>query len=244
MGTPVIQRPMGISKTMKAWCKSILHPSWRTSDDSSWTEGPSLSIREPSTMSSKTLVRKRNSTSSNGMQDGQAAAKILTQGDFSEARFASLKLLAPWFPESDPQHERAHTFRTWHSRRDIVLLTCSSTAVVIFLINLTSTAVLKAKWGSDDDINDIFKGDCSRTQQISTAIHLVINLLSTLLLGASNMCMQLLAAPTRSEIDRAHKRFTWLDIGAPSLRNLRYIGRERLIIWIVLGLSSVPIHFL
>lgn len=178
------------------------------------------------------------------MQDGSATAAVITEGDFLEARFATLRLLRPWFPESDPQHERAQTFRTWHSRRDVMLLTCSLTAVVIFLINFSSTIVLKMKWGSASDINDIFKGDCSRTEQISTGLHLVINLLSTLLLGASNMCMQLLVAPTRSEIDRAHKKFAWLDIGVPSLRNLRYIGRERLVIWVLLGFSSVPIHFL
>lgn len=57
------------------------------------------------------------------------------------------------------------------------------------------------------------------------------------------MCMQLLAAPTRSEIDRAHKDFYWLDIGVPCIRNLKYISQERLIVWVTLGLSSVLLHF-
>lgn len=125
-----------------------------------------------------------------------------------------------------------------------MLLTCSVTAVLVFLINLVSTAVLRVKWGSNGDIINIFQGDCSRIEKVSAGLHVIINLLSTLLLGASNMCMQLLAAPTRSEINIAHKDFIWLDIGVPSLRNLRYIGKERLAIWILLGLSSVPIHFL
>ena len=105
--------------------------------------------------------------------------------------------------------------------------------------------VFKAKWGSNGvDINAFYTGDCSKAERISTGIHLAINVLSTLLLGASNMCMQLLAAPTRSEIDRAHRDFYWLDIGVPSNRNLKYISRERLIVWVILGLSSVPLHFL
>lgn len=162
----------------------------------------------------------------------------------AEARFATLRLLRPWFPEADPQHEQAQTFRTWHSRRDIVMRTCSVTSVVIFLINLSCTIVFKAKWGADSDINSLYQGECSKTGKISTGLHVIINILSTLLLGASNLCMQLLAAPTRTEIDRAHKKFVWLDIGVPSLRNLRHIGRERLIIWVILGISSIPLHFL
>lgn len=104
--------------------------------------------------------------------------------------------------------------------------TCSVTSVVIFLINLSCTIVFKAKWGADSDINSLYQGECSKTGKISTGLHVIINILSTLLLGALNLCMQLLAAPTRSEIDRAHKEFVWLDIGVPSLRNLRHRSGE------------------
>ena len=187
-------------------------------------------------------LKPRTSTSSDEQQKGRLLAAVETDGILP--RFASLKLLRPWFPESDPNHKRAQTFRTWRSRRNTVFLTYSVTAVLIFLINLTGTAVLRRKWGSNDDINDIFQGDCSRTEKISAGLHVIINVLSTLLLGASNMCMQLLVAPTRSEIDKAHKDFVWLDIGVPSFRNLRYIGKERLVIWIILGISSIPIHLL
>ena len=121
---------------------------------------------------------------------------------------------------------------------------CCVISVVIFLINLSCTIVFKAKWGSDGDINNIYQGDCRKAEKISTGLHVVINLLSTLLLGASNLCMQLLAAPRRSEVDRAHRKFVWLHIGVPSLRNLRHIGWERLLICAILGISSIPLHFL
>ncbi len=55
--------------------------------------------------------------------------------------------------------------------------------------------------------------------------------------------MQLLAATTREEIDTAYKKFQWLDIGVPSVRNLRSISRERLAVWCVLAHSCVPLHF-
>lgn len=99
-----------------------------------------------------------------------------------------------------------------------MLSTCSETDIVIFLINLTCTVVIKIKRGSKEHINSLFQGDCTQTSKLSTIIHVVINVFITLLLGALNMCMQLLAAPTRSGIDKAHKKNKWLDIGVPSLR--------------------------
>ncbi|KAF6220942.1 hypothetical protein HO133_002623 [Letharia lupina] len=134
---------------------------------------------------------------------------------FAEARFATLRLLRPWFPKADPEHERAKKFRAWHSRRDIVMQTCSVTSVVIFLINLSCTVVFKSKWGANSDINTLYQGDCSKTEKISTDLHVVINLLSALLLGASDLCMQLLAAPTPSEIERAHKKYLGAELSKP-----------------------------
>lgn len=54
--------------------------------------------------------------------------------------------------------------------------------------------------------------------------------------------MQVLAAPNREDIDRAHAQRRWLHIGVPNLRNLRYIRRDRVVIYALLFLSSVPLH--
>lgn len=56
--------------------------------------------------------------------------------------------------------------------------------------------------------------------------------------------MQVLAAPTRQEVDRAHARNRWLDIGVPSVRNLWHISPYRAVVWWILGLSSIPLHLL
>ncbi|EQB43346.1 hypothetical protein CGLO_18004 [Colletotrichum gloeosporioides Cg-14] len=66
--------------------------------------------------------------------------------------------------------------------------------------------------------------------------------MSTLLLGASNSCAQLLSSPSRQDIDRAHSKGKWLDIGIPSVRNLRHISRRRVCLWALLFLSSIPLH--
>ena len=56
--------------------------------------------------------------------------------------------------------------------------------------------------------------------------------------------MQCLAAPTREELDRAHGRHSWLDIGVNSVRNLWRINTVRALLWLVLAVSSLPFHLL
>lgn len=56
--------------------------------------------------------------------------------------------------------------------------------------------------------------------------------------------MQCLSSPTRSEIDKAHGQGIWLDIGVPSVRNLRRLSTSRIVLWWVLAISSVPLHLL
>lgn len=64
------------------------------------------------------------------------------------------------------------------------------------------------------------------------------------MLSASNYCMQLQAAPTRANVDRAHTDNRWVDIGVPSLRNLKFIGNWRRFAWVLLAFSSVLIHLM
>lgn len=78
----------------------------------------------------------------------------------------------------------------------------------------------------------------------TTWLHLLINSLSSLLLSASNYTMQCLSSPTRGEVDRAHARGDWLDIGVVSVRNLWPIDWRRTVLWWRLAPSSVPIHVL
>jgi hypothetical protein len=113
-------------------------------------------------------------------------------------------------------------------------------AAVVFLINLTVTI-----WGSTVRHSGVlFEGDCNRVEYLNTGLHVFINILSTILLSGSNYCMQCLSAPTRSEVDRAHAQGKWLDIGIPSIRNVRYLSRQRIVLWILLALTSLPLHLL
>ena len=123
------------------------------------------------------------------------------------------------------------------------MMSSGGTGAVLFL-NLTLTIWAIQTFGTADGSGTLFEGDCTKTRKASTWIHLAINVLSTLLIGASNYCMQILTAPTRTEVNRAHASFKWLDIGVLSIRNLRWILRRRVWLWGCLALSSLPLHLL
>ncbi|KAE8152089.1 hypothetical protein BDV25DRAFT_128292 [Aspergillus avenaceus] len=98
--------------------------------------------------------------------------------------------------------------------------------------------------GQDVDSVPLYNGQCSTTKNWARGLHLLINVLSTLMLTASNYCMQCLSAPSRADVDRAHSQGKWLDIGVPSVKNLLFVSRRRLVLWIVLLVTSLPVHLI
>ena len=122
------------------------------------------------------------------------------------------------------------------------VMCCAWTSAVVLVVNLTATIWGIKKFGILDGLGTLQVGDCNATSRLGFWLHLIINGLSTLLLGASNYSMQCLSSPTRSEIDRAHQKCIWLDIGIPSVKNLRRISWSRIVLWWVLAISSIPLH--
>ncbi|KAJ5094633.1 hypothetical protein N7456_010494 [Penicillium angulare] len=127
---------------------------------------------------------------------------------------------------------------------------CANVGAFIFILNLVAilTAAGVARRFPENSVFGatavLYRGKCSTTKTWDVALHFVINGLSTFILGASNYCMQSLVAPTREEVDKAHAQGIWLDIGCASIKNLRAIGRSRLILWILLMLTATPFHLL
>ncbi|KAH7233979.1 uncharacterized protein BKA55DRAFT_580583 [Fusarium redolens] len=88
----------------------------------------------------------------------------------------------------------------------------------------------------------LFQGPCSTSQKINISVHLLLNVFSTLILASSNFFMQIINAPSRADLDRAHARSGWVNIGVPSMRNFLYLGPAKFACWFVLACSSIPIH--
>lgn len=127
---------------------------------------------------------------------------------------------------------------------------CAKGSAVILILHLIFVAIVTGLASRYPDKRGfasgsvMYEGSCVLTKRWSIALHLMINLLSTCILGASNYCMQTLVAPTREDIDKAHAKRRWLDIGCSSLRNLLAMKRSRLGLWAVLLITATPFHLL
>lgn len=121
---------------------------------------------------------------------------------------------------------------------------CGASGLVL-IINFSILLVAASRYGGfKNGIGTLAKGLPASMSRLSTAYHILINLLSTVLLTSSNYCMQVLCSPTRNEIDAAHRKGRWLNIGVLSPHNLRFIRARRVLLWWILGLSSLPLHLL
>ena len=123
---------------------------------------------------------------------------------------------------------------------------CTIATTIVLIMNITWTISVAEKDRTKGGRATIFDGNCTQTRSLTLGLHLAINILGTILLAASNYCMQCLASPTREEIDRAHSRSRCLDIGVQSLRNIFGFGirKERRFFWLLLASSSIPLHLL
>lgn len=131
---------------------------------------------------------------------------------------------------------------TWSQGHNFGLRCCALSVAIVLLFNVITTIIVASKYYSDSGIAVFHQGDCTATKRLTVGLHLLINILGTILLGASNYCMQCVSAPTRSDIDKAHRQSIWMDIGIPSIRNLERISRSRKAIWSLLFISSLPLH--
>lgn len=122
------------------------------------------------------------------------------------------------------------------------------TATVVCLINASVLLWLSTRprleGSALEGMVTAFQGSCDTTDRLSVTIHLCINALGSILLAASNYCMQCLSAPTRAECDLAHSKGNWLDIGVNSFRNLFKIHKGRTLLWVLIAFTSLPLHLI
>lgn len=118
----------------------------------------------------------------------------------------------------------------------------ATSAGSVLLINFLFTIYSGVKSGSGLQVGTVYHGDCDTVRKADSWLHIAINVMGTLLLGASNYTMQCIAAPTRGEIDASHSSGKHMDIGLPSIRNLH--GWKKKTLFGLLVVSTLPLHFL
>ncbi|KAI0898651.1 hypothetical protein F4806DRAFT_494311 [Annulohypoxylon nitens] len=115
--------------------------------------------------------------------------------------------------------------------------------VLVCGIVLLICLILSLKTGSSlNGTTIIYSGHCNDTSNLDIILHLLLNLLATGVLTSSNFFMQVVASPSREEVNTAHASFLSLDIGVLSTKNLRHISYFKGSSWVILVLSSLPIH--
>ena len=132
------------------------------------------------------------------------------------------------------------TFRNPNPRSAI--LACLGIIDFVLLLNIATAAWALHHVGLGDGLVAIYQGFCKKMENTNRWMHLCINLFASLLLGASNYVMQRLSAPTRKDVDNAHQKHAWLEVGVNSMRNLFHIPWSRKILYLVLLAFSLPIH--
>ena len=163
-------------------------------------------------------------------------------------KFSSIELLTldSEFSQGESNSFSSVRKQIWYTGWHTGVLVSAASAVTVLLINISLTiyAATNPQYMMEGGIGTLYSGSCDKTRMIELWVHLGINALSTLLLSGSNYTQQCLAAPTRSEIDAAHAKRQWMDIGIPSVRNLIRIKPERALLWVAIGFMSIPLHLL
>ncbi|KAL4889864.1 hypothetical protein BDV59DRAFT_185642 [Aspergillus ambiguus] len=155
------------------------------------------------------------------------------------------------FYEAGESTQRVSSTATANGRDWIKgVVVCVWTVGVVLALNVILTAVAAGiayqKNGTYNFVYaSLFEGKCSVAKNWATGIHLVINILSTIMLGASNYCMQCLASPSRADVDNAHRQRLWLSIGIPNIPDLLFYGKgRRRILGFILLTTSLPFHLI
>lgn len=118
--------------------------------------------------------------------------------------------------------------------------------IVVSILMIIFSAMALAKANGFNKPLVFFTGDCGTwgAVTLNAVLHLFINIFSTIMLASSNMFMQILSAPSRREVDKAHAKGSWLEIGVLSGRNVFRSSRFKMLSWLGFLLTSIPVHLL
>ena len=158
--------------------------------------------------------------------------------------YARKDVLRKYIPSTDPSDPSAQTLLTRMSKQKHMLRLQLGLSGLVVAVN---TALVIGLWTAYPPVNgtgDLFTGDCTLVAFLNSGSHVLVNILSTGVLGAGNYCMQVLLAPSRADIDRAHAAGTSLAIGKQSIANARHVSPTRSGMWVALAIVSTILHLM
>ncbi|KAK6845649.1 hypothetical protein PG995_015759 [Apiospora arundinis] len=150
-------------------------------------------------------------------------------------RFGSLRFLV----KEPPQVFRALRSTGWKRTGAWNILAASTLGIIVMCVLLASISQPGSSLRSD---TILYHGSCEHSRYLNTVLHLLVNVISSAVLASSNYFMQILNAPSRDEVDRAHRNLSSLEIGIPSLKNLSSLSTFKRCMWTLLLITSLPIH--
>jgi hypothetical protein len=159
-------------------------------------------------------------------------------------RYATTALLSRYIPDADRDQKRP---QPWYLRMERSKTMLAMQMLLALITCACNIAFLIWAYGVDEPLGGIgtlFQGSCDKAGALNTGAHVVLNVFSSLFLGAGNYCMQILVAPSRSQVRKANALGgRSYDIGVHSLHNLRQIRLSKKLLWFGLGLCSTLLHF-
>ena len=91
----------------------------------------------------------------------------------------------------------------WSGWQKGVAISCVCN-IVVFILSLALLIWAKSKLMSSDGTHILWSTSYKFMQPSDILVHLGLNIVSTIILIGSNYTLQVLVAPTRRDIDRAH----------------------------------------
>jgi hypothetical protein len=159
-------------------------------------------------------------------------------------RYANVEHFSKFIPACNPHSKVARTCRVVMSRRKVMLSMQSSLALFVFLVNVALAAWATKVHPMTAMVGSLFTGNCARIKNINIGLHFLLNVFSSLFLGAANYCMQVAVAPTGGEVRSAHASGRYFDIGVHSIHNLWHVSWHRRVTWLGLGTCSTLLHLM
>lgn len=167
------------------------------------------------------MQSRSTSAQSDENRHGKLSSKVPSKSDatFQDAESepflqqSSTDISKPIFTPMKPDPDQDHKTHASHDGSWRLLTgwqMCVSVSCVCTLLVLVCNVGLLA-WAQTHPLTAantrvIWKGDCGRSKRVATWSHLGINISSTVILASSNYAMQILVAPTREDVDRAHSQ--------------------------------------